>query len=67
MTNPSETAEQAPEVGQVQLRLGEPVSARLRRLERIVDIDYLRLTDPIPVDGTWDIGTGLLHRRRVDD
>lgn len=32
-------------------------SDRLRLLERVVDIDYLRMTDPITVDGNWDIGT----------
>lgn len=31
--------------------------SRLRHLQRIVDIDYLRLTDPVTVDGNWDIGT----------
>lgn len=32
-------------------------SDRLRLLEQVVDIDYLRMTDPITVDGNWDIGT----------
>ena len=40
-------------------------SDRLRLLERVVDIDYLRMTDPITVDGNWDIGTEDVLRCRI--